>query len=93
MWVLEKYEQKDSIILSVNEEDEVSIEYIAKQIAKSYNYENMIEFDNNYSDGQYKKTADNSKLINLYKYKFKNLDEGIKESIEWFNLNYHKCRK
>ena len=94
MWVLEKYEEKDSIILSVSEKDEVSIEYVAKQIAKSYNYENMIEFDSNYSDGQYKKTADNSKLINLYgEFKFKNINDGIKESVDWFNNNYNKCRK
>ena len=34
----------------------------------------MIEFDSNYSVGEYKKTADNSKLINLYgEYKFKNI--------------------
>ena len=28
MWILEKYEDKDSIILSVGEKDEVSIEYM-----------------------------------------------------------------
>ena len=39
---LENYKEKESIILSVSEKDEVSIEYVAKQIAKSYNYENMI---------------------------------------------------
>ena len=31
----------------------------------------MIEFDSSFSDGQFKKTADNGKLIKLYgKYKF-----------------------
>ena len=94
IWILENYKEKESIILSVSEKDEVSIEYVAKQIAKSYNYENMIEFDCNYSDGQYKKTADNSKLINLYgEYKFKNINDGIKESVTWFKDNYDKCRK
>ena len=54
----------------------------------------MIEFDSNYSDGQYKKSADNSKLINLFgEYKFKNINDGIKESVTWFKDNYDKCRK
>lgn len=94
MWTLENYKEKESIILSVNESDEVSIEYIAKQIAKSYNYENMIEFDSSYSDGQYKKTADNNKLLSLYgDFEFKNLALGIEESVSWFNENFNTCRK
>lgn len=57
-----------------------SIGEIAKYIAKEFNYENMIEFDNSYSDGQFKKTADNSKLINLYgDYEFTRIDHGIKK--------------
>ena len=94
MWTLENYKEKESIILSVNESDEVSIEYIAKQIAKSYDYENMIEFDSSYSDGQYKKTADNNKLLSLYgEFEFKNLALGIEESVSWFNENFNTCRK
>ena len=34
-------------------------------IAKEFNYEDKIIFDTSYSDGQYKKTADNSKLMKL----------------------------
>ena len=94
MWVLEKYQKKDSIILSVGEKEEVSIEYVARQIAKAYNYEHMIDFDTTKSDGQFKKTADNSKLMNLYgEYKFMNIEEGIKRSVDWFISNYDKCRK
>ena len=94
MWVLEKYDEKDSIILSVGEKEEVSIEYVARQIAKAYDYEHMIDFDITKSDGQFKKTADNSKLMNLYgEYKFMNIEEGIKRSVNWFVENYDKCRK
>ncbi len=94
MWSLEKYNNKDSIILSVDPEHEVSIEYIAREISKNFNYEHMIEFDNNYSDGQYKKTADNAKLKKLNPYfQFKNINNGIKESVEWFINNYNICRK
>jgi GDP-L-fucose synthase len=93
MFVMEKYEKKDSIILSVGEEDEVSIKNIATLIAKSYEYESRMVFDITKSDGQYKKTADNSKLIKLLQYDFKNIEQGIRETICWFNENYDICRK
>ena len=65
-----------------------------EQIAKAYNYEHMIDFDTTKSDGQFKKTADNSKLMNLYgEYKFMNIEEGIKRSVDWFIGNYDICRK
>ena len=51
-------------------------------------------FDTQYSDGQYKKTADNS-LLMKYKsdFKFTKFSEGIKKSVDWFKNNYHNCRK
>ena len=79
--------------MSCCEKDEVSIADVAKCIAKSFDYEGMIEFDETYSDGQFKKTADNSKLIKLIgNYKFTNLEEGIKKSVSWFIDNYPNCR-
>ena len=94
IWSLEKYNEKESIILSVSEKDEVSIEYIAKEIAKCFDYETNIIYDNTFSDGQYKKTADNSKLMSLNKdFEFTNISDGIKSTVNWFNQNYHLCRK
>ena len=94
MWTLEKYEQKDSIILSVNKEDEISIREIGLSISKCFDYENKIVFDKAYSDGQYKKTADNSKLLKLYgSYQFISVEQGIKETVDWFVKNYQHCRK
>ena len=94
MKVLEDYQENGSIILSVSEEDEVSIKDIALEIAKAFNYEERIVFDTSYSDGQYKKTADNRKLKNLIgDYKFIGINEGIKKSVEWFLENYDSCRK
>ena len=94
MKVLEDYNDKESIILSVGEKDEVSIGDIARAIAKAYDYEHMMEFDSSYSDGQYKKTADNTKLMNFIKeYNFIDIDNGIYKSVEWFIKNFDKCRK
>ena len=94
MWTLEEYNEKESIILSVEEKDEVSIEYVAREIAKCYNYENELIFDTSFSDGQYKKTADNEKLMNrIKKFNFTSIEKGIQDSVLWFQNNYNSCRK
>lgn len=94
MWVIESYHENDSIILSVSESDEMSIGNVARIIAKEFDYEHMMLFDDSFSDGQFKKTADNSKLISLYgDFEFTSMNEGMKRSVKWFIDNYEKCRK
>lgn len=74
--------------------DEVSIEFVAIQIAKCFEYEYMLEFDATLPDGQFKKTADNSKMMKLFTdFKFTPIGDGIKKSVNWFVQNYDKCRK
>lgn len=92
MLVLENYNEKNSIILA--SEQEVSIEYVARLIAKKFDYENKLIFDTNKSDGQYKKTADNSKLKKLISdFEFTDIDIGINKTIDWFIQNYNICHK
>ena len=94
MWSLLEYNELDSIILSVKETDEVSIEDVARMIAREFNYEDNIIFDTSYSDGQFKKTADNTKLMNLIgNFNFIDINLGIKQSVEWFIDNFDNCRK
>lgn len=94
MWVLEYYNQRESIILSNSEDKEVSIKQVAIEIAKCYNCENKLKFDNTSSDGQYKKTASNKKLLSLIKdFEFTDIKSGIRESVSWFIKNYNNCRK
>ena len=94
MFVLEKYEEKESIILSVGEEEEVSIRDVATLIARAFDYEEHMIFDTSKPDGQFKKTADNSKLMKLIgKYNFIDIKEGIDRTVEWFKNNYETCRK
>ena len=88
MIILENHNE-DNVILSVSESSENSIAYIAKLISKSFNYENKIQFDTNYSDGQYKKTVSNNKLLNLIgEYNFTTIEEGIQRTVLWFNSQY-----
>jgi GDP-L-fucose synthase len=88
IWVLEEY-QGNNIILSTGEKEEVSIEHVARLIAKNFDYEERIVFDSSFSDGQYKKTADNTQLISLLAesgidIRFTPVEDGIKKSVEWF---------
>jgi GDP-L-fucose synthase len=51
-------------------------------------------FDTTKNDGQYKKTASNKKLKDLYPdFKFTPIQEGLKEACVWFEENYEKARK
>ena len=53
----------------------------------------MMEFDTSFSDGQFKKTADNSKLISLCEnLEFTSLEKGLQNSIQWFINNFKTCR-
>ena len=91
---LAHFEHAESIILSVGESDEISIGNIAKLIEKKFDYINNISFDLSKSDGQYKKTADNFKLINLIgNFEFIKIEEGLDKTIDWFIKNYDICRK
>lgn len=93
LWILENYKEKESIILSVSEKDEISIKNIATEIAKNFDYENFIEFDSSHSDGQYKKTADNSKLQSyLPSFEFTSIQSGIENTVKWFTENYPNLR-
>jgi GDP-L-fucose synthase len=94
MWVLEDYNEKDNIILSVSEKEEVSIGHIANIIATEFGYSHRLVFDSKYSDGQFKKTADNTKLMTHIK-DFNNTDinDGIKKTIQYFIENYDNIRK
>jgi GDP-L-fucose synthase len=89
------YYNDDEVIVSVSESEEVSIADVARLIADKFDYGDRIRFDSSYSDGQYQKTADNSKLLSLIgsNYKFTGICDGIHMSIDWFVANYSTARK
>lgn len=96
--ILEKYNQNCNMILSVNEDQEMSIKDVAQLINNKMNCENLT-FDNDLNkNGQYKKTASNQKLIkflneNNIEFNFTSLENGLDLTIEWFLENYDKLRK
>ncbi len=95
LWTLYEYKENDNIILSVPEKDEVSIEHVARLIAEAFELpQNNIIFDKTSADGQFKKTADNSKLNSyLPNFKFTPLNSAINKTVKWFSNNYNNARK
>lgn len=94
VWVMRSYEEVDPIILSVDEDDEVSIRDVALAIAEAMDFKGEVVFDDTKSDGQFKKTASNKKLRTyLPDYKFRTMKEGIADACRWFEDNYETARK
>ncbi|KAG8226394.1 hypothetical protein J437_LFUL011932 [Ladona fulva] len=94
VWVLREYPEVQPIILSVGEEDEVSIKDAAVAIKDAFGYEGELVFDTSAADGQFKKTASNAKLRKyLLDFKFTPFCQAIKETVDWYNENYEHIRK
>ena len=63
-------------------------------LVKEFNFKGKVIFDSTKPDGQYRKPSDNSKLKSyLPNFKFTPIEEGLKETINWFIENYDKTRK
>lgn len=93
IWVLREYNEVDPIILSVGEEDEVSIKDAMGIIAQALDFEGKILFDTTMSDGQMKKTASNAKLRGYRPdFAFTPLNEAIKKTCDWFVANHDIAR-
>ncbi len=96
--ILFYYDSPDTIILSVDEDAEISIGDVAKMIAEKFEYSHMLKYDSSKPDGQFKKTACNKKLKDFIEeekisFDFTSMDEGLHDSIQWFLDNYDNCRK
>lgn len=98
LWMLENYEDREPIILSTDEDDEVTIGSLVDKICHSFNQVyniNMIaRFHPEESDGQFRKTASNKKLKSLHaNLSYTPLEEGIKDVVHWFCFAYPNVRK
>lgn len=94
VWTLRNYDSIEPIILSVGEEDEVTIREVADWIAEAMDFKGTVVCDTTKADGQHKKTASNKKLRTyLPDYKFTPIKDGIKKAVDWFVENYDTARK
>ncbi len=82
-----------SLIIAPQPSSEVSIEYVARLIARHFDYEHRIVFDSTQSDGQYRKTADPTKMLTIFPHtQFTPIDLGIERTVEWFLKYYPNVR-
>lgn len=104
IWTLEHYDTDTesgagagTLILSVDPADEISIAQVVQHIADIIGLDNDIVYDLSQPDGQFKKTADNSKFKRLYgdksPFAFTPIRRGILETVQWFVQNYQNARK
>jgi len=95
IWTLQNYKDIDPIILSVDENDEISIHDVSYEIAHIFGLsDDRIIFNTKSADGQYKKTASNKKLRQyLPTFSFTPFDIALKETCHWFIENYEQLRK
>ncbi|KAM9690034.1 GDP-L-fucose synthase isoform 3-T3 [Dama dama] len=94
IWALREYDEVEPIILSVGEEDEVSIQEAAEAVVEAMDFHGEVTFDTTKSDGQFKKTASNAKLrAYLPDFQFTPFKQAVKETCVWFTDNYEQARK
>jgi len=94
IWVMQSYKSSEPIILSVDENDEISIRDVVNIIASAMKFTGNIVFDDTKADGQYKKTASNQKLRKILPdFEFMSIREGIENTCKWFEENYDISRK
>ncbi|XP_030262366.1 GDP-L-fucose synthase-like isoform X1 [Sparus aurata] len=93
VWVLREYDEIQPIILSVGEEDEISIKDAVEMIAEALDFKGEIKYDTSLSDGQLRKTTSIAKLRRYRPdFTFTPVKEGIKMTCDWFVANYNSAR-
>ncbi|XP_043076136.1 GDP-L-fucose synthase-like [Puntigrus tetrazona] len=94
LWVLREYDEVEPIILSVGEEDELSIKDAVEAVVEAFEFKGKIVYDTSKPDGQFRKTASNAKLRKYRPdFKFTPFRQAIKETCDWFAANYDTARK
>lgn len=63
---------------------EVSIESVARKIARAMDYEPALVFDTQFADGQYKKTVEPNGVLLASGMSFTDIDTGLQTTVEWF---------
>lgn len=93
IWMMREYDDVEPIILSVGEDQEVSIKQVADAIVKAMVFEGEYVFDTSKSDGQFRKAASNEKLLRLMGgFEFTPFETALTKTVNWFVENYDNAR-
>jgi GDP-L-fucose synthase len=93
IWMLREYDDVEPLILSVGEDQEVSIKDVADAIVKAVGFEGQYTFDTTRADGQFRKPASNAKLQKLTGgFEFTPFETALHDTVKWFLANYDNAR-
>jgi len=93
IWQLREYDSVEPVILSVGEDEEVSIKQVADAIVKAMDFKGEYSFDTTKADGQFRKPASNKKLLDLMGgFQFTPFEKALDETVKWFLENYDTAR-
>ena len=83
-----------NVIVSPPITEEISIRNVTNSITDILSFNKLVVFDQKSSDGQLRKSCDNSELkLYLPNFKFTEFDIALKETVKYFKNNYHNIRK
>ena len=90
--LIQKYTGTEPVIIS--NPTEYSIKQVVDLIVEHMDFKGKVKWLTDKPNGQHRKPSSNAKLLSIIgEYEFTTLEKGLKESIEWFILNYPKVRK
>jgi GDP-L-fucose synthase len=90
--LIQKYTGTEPVIIS--NPTEYSIKQVVDLIVEHMCFKGKVKWLTDKPNGQHRKPSSNAKLLSIIgDYEFTTLEKGLKESIEWFILNYPNIRK
>jgi GDP-L-fucose synthase len=90
---IDELKEETNCIISPPEDTEISIKELIYKIVKEFKFTGRIIFHDSLSNGQYKKTTTNMELNSIFdNVKFTSLDDGLRETIHFFNKEYNVVR-
>ncbi|TDL27891.1 epimerase-domain-containing protein [Rickenella mellea] len=97
IWMLRHYDDVEPLIVSVSEEQEVSIEYVVNKVVAAFQKNRAARNEAAGSDGQFRKPTSNAKLRAVLEksgvnFEFTPFEQALQESVDWFVENYETAR-
>lgn len=93
IWQLREYDDVEPVILSVGENEEISIKQVTDAIVKAMDFKGEYTFDTTRADGQFRKPASNKKLLDLMGgFEFTPFEQALDETVKWLLQNYDHAR-
>ncbi|KAI9508259.1 hypothetical protein F5148DRAFT_980108 [Russula earlei] len=90
IWQLREYDDIEPVILSVGEDEEVSIKQAVDAIVTAVGFDGEYKFDPSREDGQFRKPASNQKLLALLggKFEFTPFKDALRDTVQWLVEHY-----